>query len=73
MFSCSEPCLTSFCGGIGVMVLELKMSKFTDISEKENQESMRDQVMTMESELILCLFVECCSYLTDIQNFWLLW
>ena len=55
------------------MVLELKMSKVTDIAEKENREPMRDQVMTMESELILCLSVECCSHLTNIQNFWLLW
>ena len=36
------------------MVLELKMSKVTDIAEKENRDPMRDQVITMESELILC-------------------
>ena len=46
------------------LVLELKLSKVTDIAEKENQEPMRDQVITMESELILCPFVECCSHLT---------
>ena len=73
MISCSEPCLTSFCGGNEVSGLELKMSKVTDIAEKENRELMSDQVMTMESELILCLFVECCSHLTNIQNLWLLW
>ena len=55
------------------LVLELKMSKVTDIVEKENREPMRDQVITTESELILCLSVECCSHLTNIQNFWLLW
>ncbi len=49
------------------------MSKVTDIAEKEDREPMRDQVMAMESELILCLSVGCCSYLTDIQNFLLLW
>ena len=46
-----------FCGGNGVMVSELKMSKFTDIAEKRNREPMRNQVMTMEFELIFCLFV----------------
>ena len=55
------------------LVLELNMSNVTDIVEKDNQQPMRDQVITMESELILYLFVECCSHLTNIQNFWLLW
>ena len=45
------------------------MSKVTDIVEKGNREPMRDQVMTMESELILCLSVECYSHITYIQNF----
>jgi hypothetical protein len=39
--------------------------------EKDNQQPMRDQVITMECELILYLFVECCSHLTNTQNFWL--
>jgi len=34
---------------------------------------MADQVITMEPELNLCIFVECYSHLTNIQNFWLLW
>ena len=33
------------------------MSNVTDIVEKDNQQPMRDQVITMESELILYLFV----------------
>ena len=55
------------------LVLELKMSEVTDVAEKENQEPITHQVITMESGLILCLSVGCCSYLTDIQNFLLLW
>ena len=58
---------------MGCLVLELEMSKDTDIAEKVNREPMRDQVITMESELSLYVFVECCSHLTNIQNFWLLW
>ena len=53
------------------MVLKLNMSHFTDIEEKEIQEPMADQVMMMEPELRVCVFVEC-SHLTNIQNFWLL-
>jgi len=54
------------------VVLKL-MSHFTDIEEKEIQEPMADQVMMMEPELRVCVFVECCSHLTNIQNFWRLW
>jgi len=45
------------------------MSHVSDVAEKENQEPMADQVITMESKLNLCVFVECCSHLTNIQNF----
>jgi hypothetical protein len=31
--------------------------------------AMADQVMAMEPELRLCLFVECCSHLANIHNF----
>ena len=44
------------------------MSHVTDIPEKENQEPMTNEVITMEPELSLCLFVECCLHLTNIQN-----
>ena len=54
------------------MVLKLKMSQVTDVEEKEIQEPMADQVTTMEPELRLCVFVQCCSHLTNIQNIWLL-
>ena len=50
------------------MVLKLKMSQFTDVAEKEIQEPIADQVM-VEPELSLCVFVECCSHLTNIQSF----
>ena len=56
---------------IRLVVLKLKMSQFTDVAEKEIQEPMAGQVMTMEPELSLCVFVESCSHLTNIQNFWL--
>ena len=55
------------------MVLKLKMSQVTDVAEKEIEEPMADQVTTTELKLHLFVFVECCSYLTNIQNFWLLW
>ena len=55
------------------MVLKLKMSQLSDVAEKEIQESMIDQVITSETELSLCIFVECCSLLTNIQYFCLLW
>ena len=42
-------------------------------SRERDSKPMADQVMTMEPELHLCVFVECCSHLTNIQNFWLLW
>jgi len=47
--------------------LKLKMSQVRNIAENAIQEPMADQVMT-ESELGLCVFVECCSHLTNIQN-----
>ena len=62
-----------FMVGMRWLVLNLGMSQVTVVTEKENQEPMTDQVITVESELILCLFVEGCSHVTDIQNFWLLW
>ena len=55
------------------LVLKLKMSQVIDVAVKDNQQPMTDQVMTMESELILCLFVEFCSHLTYTQNFLLHW
>jgi hypothetical protein len=51
----------------------LKLKMFTDVAEKEIQEPMADQVTMTEPELGLCVFVECCSHLTNIQNLWLLW
>jgi len=53
------------------MVLKLKMSQDTDIAGKEIQEPMVDQVTMTEPELSLCIFFECCSHLTNIQNLWL--
>ena len=55
------------------MVLNLKMSQVTDIAEKEIQEPMANKVRTTDPELCLCVFVECCSHLTNIQNVSLLW
>jgi len=55
------------------VVLKLKMSQVPDVAEKEIQEPMAEKVMMTEPELSLCVFVECCSHLTNIQNFWLLW
>jgi len=49
------------------------MSQVTGVAEKGNQEPMTDQVITMEPEFSLCIFVGCCSHLANIQNFWLLW
>ena len=54
------------------MVLKLKMSQVTDVTE-EIQELMADQVIMTEPELSLCVFLECCSHLTNIQIFWHLW
>jgi len=34
------------------LVLELKMSNFTDVVQEENQRPMKDQVITITSELI---------------------
>jgi hypothetical protein len=48
--------------------LKLKMSHVIDRAEKENQEAMINQVIMMEPELSLCLFVRCCSHLTNIPN-----
>jgi len=45
------------------------MSQVTGGAEKENQEAMAYQVITMEPKLHLCLFVQCYSHLTNIQNF----
>jgi len=58
---------------ISLVVLKLKMSQVTDVAEKEIQEPMAVQVMTTEPELRSCVFVECCSHLTNIHNFCLLW
>jgi len=54
------------------VVLKRRMSQVTDVAEKEIQEPMADQVTMMEPELRLCVFVECCTHFTNIQNFWLL-
>jgi hypothetical protein len=47
-----------------LLVLMLKMS---------GQETMADQVITGGPELSLCLFVQCWSHLTSIQNFGHFW
>jgi hypothetical protein len=47
---------------IKCLVLNLKMPVATDVPEKDNQEPMADQVISMEPELSLCLFVQCCSH-----------
>jgi hypothetical protein len=59
---CSESCLTSFHGRNEMVGFKIKMSQVTDVAETENQEAMADQVITMEPELSLCLFVECYSH-----------
>ena len=38
------------------VLLKLKMSQVIDVAEKENQEPKAGQVITMESNLILCIF-----------------
>lgn len=53
------------------MVLNLQLSQVTDVAEREIHEPMADQLRTTEPELSLCVFVECCSHLTNIKNFWL--
>ena len=55
------------------MVLKLQISQVTDIEDREVQEPMADQVATNEREVSLCVFVECCSLLTNVENFWFLW
>jgi hypothetical protein len=55
------------------VVLNLKLSQFTDLAEKKIQEPKAEQVTMTNPDLILCVFVECCSHLTNIQNLWLLW
>jgi hypothetical protein len=35
------------------------MSQVAQVAEKENLEPMAEQVITMEHELSLCLFIEC--------------
>ena len=55
------------------MVLKLTMSEVTDVAEREIQEPVAEQVRMTEPELSLCVFVGCCSHLTNIQNLWLLW
>jgi len=54
-------------------VLNLKVSQVTHVAEKQNVEPVIDQVITMEPELRLCIFVECCSLLINTQNLWLFW
>jgi hypothetical protein len=54
------------------LVLKLTMSQVFDVAAKEIQEPMADQVITLETELTLRLFVEC-SLLTNVQYFGLLW
>jgi len=49
------------------------MSQVTRVAEEENLEPMADQVITVELEMSLYIFVECCSHLTNIQNFLPLW
>jgi len=48
------------------------MSQVNEVAVMENQKPMADRVITVESKLRLCLFVEC-SRLTYIKHFWLLW
>ena len=50
------------------LVLKLKMSQVTRVAEEQNLETMADQVITMELEMSLCIFVECFSHITNIQN-----
>jgi len=51
------------------VVLKTKMSQFTNVADKEFQEPMADQVMMMEPELCLCVFVRCSQHLINIQTF----
>ena len=55
------------------LVLKLKLSQVTCVAEEENLEQMADKVVTVELEMSLCIFVVCCSHLTNIQNFLPLW
>jgi len=48
------------------------MSQLTDVAEKVSRVNGRSSIND-EPELSLCLSVDCCSQLTNIQNFWLLW
>jgi len=50
-------------------VLKFKLSQVTDVAEKEDLESMINQVIT---GVVIIFFVECCSHLTNNKNFWLL-
>jgi len=58
---------------MGWLVLKFKLLQVADLAEKANQEPVTGIVVTMGSGLSLCCFVGCCSHLTNIQNFWLLW
>jgi len=55
------------------LVFKVKMSLVTDLAEKANEVPMTGHVVTMESGLSLCCFVECCSHLRNMQDFWLFW
>ena len=50
----------------------LGLGDLSDVAEKENKEPIAFEVLTVKLGLSLCLFVEFCSHLTNIQNFWLL-
>ena len=55
------------------VVLNLKMSEFTDVAENKIQERIAEQVTTTKPEFSFCVYVECCSHLTTIQDPYLLW
>jgi hypothetical protein len=44
-----------------------------DVGEEKNEEPVTSQVIRQNPSSVVCLVVECCAPLTDIENFWLLW
>ena len=44
-----------------------------DVGEEKNEEPVTSQVIRQNPSSVVCLVVECCAPLTDIENLWLLW
>jgi hypothetical protein len=59
-------------GSFGLNVFDWWLEFVEGFCGQGNYELMADRVITVEQRLNLCIFVGCCSYWTNIQNFWFL-